>query len=420
MELKRVVVTGLGAITPVGNSVPEFWENIVNGVSGAGPITHFDASQFKTQFACEVKNFDVTKYIDRKEARKMDLYTQYAVAVAKEAVSDSGLDVEKEDLNKIGVIFGAGIGGIHTFEEEVGNYYTRQEMGPKFNPFFIPKMISDIAAGQISIMYGFHGPNYATCSACATSTNAIADAFNLIRLGKANVIVSGGSEAAITVGGVGGFNAMHALSTRNESPTTASRPFSASRDGFVMGEGGGCLVLEELEHAKARGAKIYAEVAGVGMSADAHHLTASHPDGLGAKLVMRNALEDAEMTPEDIDYINVHGTSTPVGDISEVKAIKEVFGDHAYNLNISSTKSMTGHLLGAAGAIEAMFCIKAINDGIIPPTINHADGDDDPEIDYKLNFTFNKAQKREVRAALSNTFGFGGHNACAIVKKFVK
>ena len=326
----------------------------------------------------------------------MDLYTQYAVAVAKEAVADSGLDVENEDLNRIGVIFGAGIGGIRTFEEEVGNYALRQENGPKFNPFFIPKMISDIAAGQISIMYGFHGPNYATCSACATSTNAIADAFNLIRLGKANVIVSGGSEAAIAAAGVGGFNAMHALSTRNDSPESASRPFSASRDGFVMGEGAACLVLEEMEHALARGAKIYCEIAGTGMSADAYHLTASHPDGLGAKLVMRNALEDAEMTPEDIDYINVHGTSTPVGDISEVKAIKEVFGDHAYNLNISSTKSMTGHLLGAAGAIEAMFCIKAINDGIIPPTINHADGDDDPEIDYKLNFTFNKAQKREV------------------------
>ena len=344
MELKRVVVTGLGAITPVGNSVPEFWENIVNGVSGAGPITHFDASLFKTQFACEVKDFDATKYIDRKEARKMDLYTQYAIAVAKEAVSDSGLDVEKEDLNKIGVIFGAGIGGIHTFEEEVGNYYTRQEMGPKFNPFFIPKMISDIAAGQISIMYGFHGPNYATCSACATSTNAIADAFNLIRLGKANVIVSGGSEAAIFPAGVGGFNAMHALSTRNDEASKASRPFSASRDGFVMGEGGGCLILEELEHAKARGAKIYAEVAGVGMSADAHHLTASHPEGLGAKLVMINALEDAEMDPKEVDYINVHGTSTPVGDISEAKAIKEVFGDHAFELNISSTKSMASYL----------------------------------------------------------------------------
>ena len=377
MELKRVVVTGLGAITPVGNSVPEFWENIVNGVSGAGPITHFDASLFKTQFACEVKDFDATKYIDRKEARKMDLYTQYAIAVAKEAVSDSGLDVEKEDLNKIGVIFGAGIGGIHTFEEEVGNYYTRQEMGPKFNPFFIPKMISDIAAGQISIMYGFHGPNYATCSACATSTNAIADAFNLIRLGKANVIVSGGSEAAIFPAGVGGFNAMHALSTRNDEASKASRPFSASRDGFVMGEGGGCLILEELEHAKARGAKIYAEVAGVGMSADAHHLTASHPEGLGAKLVMINALEDAEMDPKEVDYINVHGTSTPVGDISEAKAIKEVFGDHAFELNISSTKSMTGHLLGAAGAVESIASILAIKNGIVPPTINHEEGDDE-------------------------------------------
>ena len=420
MELKRVVVTGLGAITPVGNNVPEFWENLVNGVSGAGPITHFDASQFKTQFACEVKGFDATQYIDRKEARKMDLYTQYAVAVAKEAVADSGLDIENEDLNRIGVIFGAGIGGIRTFEEETSNYALHKENGPKYNPFFIPKMISDIAAGQISIMYGFHGPNYATCSACATSTNAIADAFNLIRLGKANVIVSGGSEAAIAAAGVGGFNAMHALSTRNDEPQSASRPFSASRDGFVMGEGGGCLILEELEHAKARGAKIYAEVAGVGMSADAHHLTASHPEGLGAKLVMKNALEDAEMSPEEVDYINVHGTSTPVGDISEVKAIKDVFGEHAYQLNISSTKSMTGHLLGAAGAVEAILCIMAINDGIIPPTINHAEGDDDPEIDYKLNFTFNKAQKREVKAALSNTFGFGGHNACAIVKKFVK
>ena len=334
MELKRVVVTGLGAITPIGNTVPEFWENLVNGVSGAGPITHFDASLFKTQFACEVKNFDANQYIDRKEARKMDLYTQYAIGVAKQAVEDSGLDVENEDLNKIGVIFGAGIGGIRTFEEEAGNYALHKENGPKFNPFFIPKMISDIAAGQISILYGFHGPNYATCSACATSTNAIADAFNLIRLGKANAIISGGSEAAIAACGVGGFNAMHALSTRNDSPETASRPFSASRDGFIMGEGGGCLVLEELEHAKARGAKIYAEVAGVGMSADAHHLTASHPEGLGAKLVMTNALEDAEMKPEEVDYINVHGTSTPVGDISEVKAIQEVFGKHAYELNI--------------------------------------------------------------------------------------
>ena len=420
MELKRVVVTGLGAITPVGNSVPEFWENLVNGVSGAGPITHFDASLFKTQFACEVKNFDATKYIDRKEARKMDLYTQYAIAVAKEAVSDSGLDVEKEDLNKIGVIFGAGIGGIHTFEEEVGNYYTRQEMGPKFNPFFIPKMISDIAAGQISIMYGFHGPNYATCSACATSTNAIADAFNLIRLGKANIIVSGGAEAAICACGVGGFNAMHALSTRNDDPEHASRPFSASRDGFIMGEGAGCLILEELEHAKARGAKIYAEMVGEGESADAYHITASHPEGLGAKLVMERALADANLKPEDIDYINVHGTSTHVGDISEAKAIKAVFGDAAYKLNISSTKSMTGHLLGAAGAVEAMACVLSVKNDIVPPTINHEEGDDDPELDYNLNFTFNKAQKREVRAALSNTFGFGGHNCCVVFKKYAE
>ncbi|WP_071147493.1 beta-ketoacyl-ACP synthase II [Bacteroides ihuae] len=420
MELKRVVVTGLGAITPIGNNVPDFWENLVNGVSGAGPITHFDPTLFKTQFACEVKGFDVTKYLERKEARKMDLYTQYAVAVANEAVTDSGLDLENEDLNRIGVIFGAGIGGISTFEEEIAQYYTNKEKGPRFNPFFIPKMISDIAAGQISIMYGFHGPNYATCSACATSTNAIADAFNLIRLGKANVIVSGGAEAAITPGGVGGFNAMHALSTRNDDPQGASRPFSASRDGFVMGEGGGCLILEELEHAKARGAKIYAEVAGAGLSADAYHLTASHPDGLGAKLVMRNALEDAEMKPEDIDYINVHGTSTPVGDISEAKAIKEVFGEHAFKLNISSTKSMTGHLLGAAGAVESIASILAIKNGIVPPTINYTEGDNDENIDYNLNLTFNKAQKREVKAALSNTFGFGGHNACAIFKKYAE
>lgn len=406
MELKRVVVTGLGALTPIGNSVPEFWENLTKGVSGAGPITHFDASLFKTQFACEVKGFDVTKYLDRKEARKMDLYTHYAIAVAKEAVEDSGMDLEKEDLTRIGVIFGAGIGGINTFEEEVGNYYTRKEMGPKFNPFFIPKMISDIAAGQISIMYGFNGPNYSVASACATSTNAIADAFNLIRLGKANAIVSGGSEAAIFPAGVGGFNAMHALSTRNDEPTKASRPFSASRDGFVMGEGGGCLILEELEHAKARGAKIYAEVAGVGMSADAHHLTASHPEGLGARLVMMNALEDAELAPADVDYINVHGTSTPVGDVSEVKAIKEVFGEHAYKLNISSTKSMTGHLLGAAGAVEAIASILAVKHDVVPPTINHEEGDNDENIDYQLNFTFNEAQKRPVKVALSNTFGF--------------
>ncbi len=420
MELKRVVVTGLGALTPVGNTAPETWENLVNGVSRAGPITHFDASLFKTQFACEVKNFNPNDFIDRKEARKMDLYTQYAIVAAKEAVTDSGLDVEKEDLNRIGVIFGVGIGGMHTFEEETGNYALHKDQGPKYNPFFIPKMIADICAGQISIMYGFHGPNYVTSSACASSTNALADAFNLIRLGKANVIVSGGAEAAIFPCGVGGFNAMHALSTRNDDPQGASRPFSASRDGFVMGEGAGCLILEELEHAKARGAKIYAEVAGVGMSADAHHLTASHPEGLGAKLVMMNALEDAEMKPEDIDYINVHGTSTPVGDISEVKAIKALFGEHAYKLNISSTKSMTGHLLGAAGAVEALASVLAVKNDIVPPTINHTEGDNDEEIDYNLNFTFNKAQKRTVNAALSNTFGFGGHNACIIVKKYAE
>ena len=420
MELKRVVVTGLGALTPVGNTAPETWENLVNGVSGAGPITHFDASLFKTQFACEVKNFNPNDFIDRKEVRKMDLYTQYAIVAAKEAVTDSGLDVEKEDLNRIGVIFGVGIGGMHTFEEETGNYALHKDQGPKYNPFFIPKMIADICAGQISIMYGFHGPNYVTSSACASSTNALADAFNLIRLGKANVIVSGGAEAAIFPCGVGGFNAMHALSTRNDDPQGASRPFSASRDGFVMGEGAGCLILEELEHAKARGAKIYAEVAGVGMSADAHHLTASHPEGLGAKLVMMNALEDAEMKPEDIDYINVHGTSTPVGDISEVKAIKALFGEHAYKLNISSTKSMTGHLLGAAGAVEALASVLAVKNDIVPPTINHTEGDNDEEIDYNLNFTFNKAQKRTVNAALSNTFGFGGHNACIIFKKYAE
>ena len=420
MELKRVVVTGLGALTPVGNTAPETWENLVNGVSGAGPITRFDASLFKTRFACEVKNFNATDHIDRKEARKMDLYTQFALVAAKEAVTDSGLDVEKEDLNRIGVVFGVGIGGMHTFEEETGNYALHKDQGPKYNPFFIPKMIADICAGQISIMYGFHGPNYVTSSACASSTNAFADAFNLIRLGKANVIVTGGAEAAIFPCGVGGFNAMHALSTRNDDPEHASRPFSASRDGFIMGEGAGCLILEELEHAKARGAKIYAEVAGAGMSADAYHLTASHPEGLGARLVMSNALEDAGMKPEDIDYINVHGTSTPVGDISEAKAIKEVFGEHAYKLNISSTKSMTGHLLGAAGALEAIISVMAVKEDIVPPTINHAEGDEDPEIDYNLNFTFNKAQKRTVNAALSNTFGFGGHNATVIVKKFVK
>lgn len=418
MELKRVVVTGLGAVTPVGNNPEETWKNLVDGVSGAAPITLFDASNFKTQFACEVKDFKPAEYIDRKELRKMDRYAQLAMVAAIQAVNDSGMDLESVDKNRIGVIFGVGIGGIKTFEEEVGYYATHKENGPKFNPFFIPKMIADIAAGQISIHYGFHGPNFATTSACASSTNALADAFNLIRLGKADAIVSGGAEAAITESGVGGFNAMHALSTRNDDPEHASRPFSASRDGFIMGEGAGCIILEELEHAKARGAKIYAEMVGEGMSADAHHITASHPEGLGAKLVMSEALSDANLKPEDIDYINVHGTSTHVGDISEVKAIKDLFGDAAYKLNISSTKSMTGHLLGAAGAVEAMFCILAVKNDIVPPTINHEEGDDDPEIDYNLNFTFNKAQKREVRAALSNTFGFGGHNACVIFKKY--
>ncbi|OUO51957.1 beta-ketoacyl-[acyl-carrier-protein] synthase II [Parabacteroides sp. An277] len=421
MELKRVVVTGLGVISPLGNTLAETWEGLINGRSGAGPITQFDASKFKTQIACEVKNFDPSLYVDRKEARKCDRYSLLAIAAAKQAVADAAMDLDKEDKNRIGVIFAAGIGGIKTFEEEVMGYAkTKDTIGPKFNPFFIPKMIADIAAGHISMIYGFHGPNFATVSACASSTNAIADAFNYIRLGKANAIVTGGAEAAISVAGVGGFNSMNALSTRNDSPETASRPFSASRDGFVMGEGGACLVLEEMEHALARGAKIYAEVAGAGMSADAYHLTATHPEGLGARLVMWNALEDAGMKPEDIDYINVHGTSTPVGDIPEAKAIKEVFGEHAYKLNISSTKSMTGHLLGAAGALETIVCVKAVDEDIVPPTINHAEGDEDPEIDYKLNFTFNKAQKRVVNAALSNTFGFGGHNASVIVKKFVK
>ncbi len=419
MELKRVVVTGMGALTPLGNTAEESWENLKAGKSGAGPITHFDASQFKTQFACEVKGFNPNDYIDRKESRKMDLYTQYALAAAKMAIEDSGMDLEAEDKNEIGVVLGVGIGGIKTFEEEAGNYAINgPQLGPKFNPFFIPKMIADIASGHISIQYGFHGPNYTTTSACASSSNALADAFNLIRLGKANAIVTGGAEAAIWASGVGGFNAMKALSTRNDEPEKASRPFSASRDGFVMGEGAGILILEELEHAKARGAKIYAEMVGAGMSADAYHITATHPEGLGAKLVMERALKDAGLKPEDVDYINVHGTSTHVGDISEAKAIKEVFGDAAYKLNISSTKSMTGHLLGAAGAVEAMISILAVKNDIVPPTINHAEGDEDPEIDYNLNFTFNEAQKREVRVALSNTFGFGGHNASVIFKKY--
>ncbi len=414
-----MVVTGLGAVTPVGNTPQEMWENLLKGVSGAGPITHFDTTNFKTKFACEVKNLNTDDYLDRKEARKMDRYTQLALIAAKQAVEDCGWNLEQEDKDRIGVVFGVGIGGIKTFEEEVCYYATHKEQGPKFNPFFIPKMIADIAAGQISIMYGFHGPNYITSSACASSSNALADAFNLIRLGKANAIVAGGAEAAITEAGVGGFNAMKALSTRNDEPEKASRPFSASRDGFVMAEGAGCLILEELEHAKARGAKIYAEMVGAGMSADAHHITASHPEGLGAKLVMKNALEDAGLQPEDIDYINVHGTSTHVGDISEAKAIKDVFGDAAYKLNISSTKSMTGHLLGAAGAVEAMATVLAVKNDIVPPTINHEADDKDPEIDYNLNFTFNKAQQRTVRAGLSNTFGFGGHNACVVFKKYL-
>lgn len=420
MELKRVVVTGLGAVTPLGNTPEETWENMVKGVSGAAPITLFDATNFKTQFACEVKNWNPNEWIDRKDARKMDRYAQLAMASAVQGVKDSGLDLDQGDKNRVGVIYGVGIGGIKTFEEEASYYALNKEKGPRFSPFFIPKMIADIAAGQISIHFGFHGPNFTTTSACASSTNALADAFNLLRLGKADVIVAGGAEAAICECGVGGFNAMKALSTRNDDPTHASRPFSASRDGFVMGEGAGCLILEELEHAKARGARIYAEMVGEGESADAYHLTASHPEGLGAKLVMEAALADAQMQPEDIDYINVHGTSTHVGDISEAKAIKEVFGEHAYKLNISSTKSMTGHLLGAAGAVEALACVKAVSEDIVPPTINYDEEDKDPEIDYALNYTFNQAQKRTVRAALSNTFGFGGHNACVIFKKYAE
>ena len=420
MELKRVVVTGLGAVTPVGNTPEETWENLVAGKSGAAPITLFDASNFKTQFACEVKGLNFNEYIDRKEARKMDRYTQLALVAASQAVADSKIDAEGIDKNRVGVIFGVGIGGIKTFEDEVKYYGVHEADGPKFNPFFIPKTIADVASGQTSIKYGFHGPNYTTTSACASSTNALADAFNVIRLGKASAIVAGGAEAAICACGVGGFNAMHALSTRNDDPEHASRPFSASRDGFIMGEGAGCLILEELEHAKARGAKIYAEMVGEGMSADAHHITASHPEGLGAILVMKNALEDAGLKPEDIDYINVHGTSGHVGDLSEAKAIKEVFGESAYKLNISSTKSMTGHLLGAAGAVEAMATVLAVKNDIVPPTINHVEGDNDEELDYNLNFTFNKAQKREVRAAISNTFGFGGHNACVVFKKYAE
>jgi len=418
MELKRVVVTGMGAVTPVGNTAQETWQNLLDGKSGAAPITQFDTTLFKTHFGCEVKGLDINQYLDRKESRKIDRYTQLAMISAIQAVEDSGIDLDKEDKDRIGVIYGVGIGGIRTFEDEVTYYGQHIEDGPKFSPFFIPKMIADIAAGHIAIRYGFHGPNYTTTSACASSSNALANAFNNLRLGKANIILAGGAEAAICACGVGGFNAMKALSTRNDDPEHASRPFSASRDGFVMAEGAGCLILEELEHAKARGAKIYAEMVGEGESADAYHITASHPEGLGAKLVMLAALQDAGLTPQDIDYINVHGTSTHVGDISEAKAIKEVFGDDAYRVNISSTKSMTGHLLGAAGAVEAMVCVLSVKNDIVPPTINHEEGDDDPELDYRMNFTFNKAQKREVRAAISNTFGFGGHNACVVFKKY--
>ena len=420
MRLKRVVVTGLGAITPLGNDVKTTWDSLVNGVSGAGPITLFDAEKFKTKFACEVKDFDAENYFDRKEARKLDRYAQFAVVAAKEAIADANLDTDAINKDRVGVIFSSGIGGLTTFEQEIGNYYLHSDLGPKLSPFFIPKMIGDIAAGHIAIIYGFRGPNFGTVSACASSTNGAITAFDVIRLGKADAVVTGGSEAAVCISGVGGFNAMMALSVRNDSPQTASRPFSASRDGFVLGEGSACLIFEEMEHALARGAKIYAEVAGGGASDDAYHLTASHPDGLGAILVMKNALVDAELTTADIDYINVHGTSTPVGDPSEAKAIKEVFGEDAYRLNISSTKSMTGHMLGAAGAVESMACVLAIQNDVIPPTINHEAGDEDSEIDYKMNFTFNHAQKRKVRAALSNTFGFGGHNACIILKEFIK
>lgn len=415
MSSRRVVVTGLGAITPIGNNVQDYWNALSNGVSGAAPITQFDASKFKTRFACEVKGFDVNQFIDRKEARRMDRFTQFAMVVCDEAVKHSGMDMERVNKDRVGVIWGSGIGGLKTFLDEV-SAFAKGDGTPRFSPFFIPMMIADIAAGLISIKYGFRGPNFAVVSACATSTNAIADAFYYIKLGKADVMVTGGSEACVNEAAMGGFNSMKALSERNDDPATASRPFDLDRDGFVLGEGAGALVLEELEHAIARGATIYGEIAGCGASADAYHMTAPHPDGLGATNVMRYALEDAGMKPEEIDYINVHGTSTPLGDPQEVKAIQNVFGEHAYNMNISSTKSMTGHLLGGAGAIEALACLLAINKGIIPPTINHFT--DDPAFDPRLNLTFNTAQQREVKAALSNTFGFGGHNASVIIKKF--
>ncbi len=414
MELKRVVVTGLGALTPIGNNIEEYWNGLINGVSGAAPITYFDAEKFKTQFACEVKNFTVTDFINRKEARKMDRFTQYAMVAAEEAIIDSKMDLEKINPDRVGVIWGAGIGGIETFQNEVLNFGSGDGT-PRFNPFFIPKMIADIAPGYISIKYGFRGPNFTTVSACASSANAIIDAYNYIRLGKADMFITGGSEAAVTMAGVGGFNALHALSTRNDDPAGASRPFDKTRDGFILGEGAGALILEEYEHAIARGAKIYAEVGGGGLSADAYHITAPHPEGLGARNVMLSCLDDAELTPEDVDAINVHGTSTPLGDIAETKAIVDVFGEHAYTLNINSTKSMTGHLLGAAGAIEAIASILSINNGIIPPTINHKTKDE--AIDERLNLTLNKPQKRNVKVVMSNTFGFGGHNACVLFKK---
>lgn len=415
MELKRVVVTGLGALTPLGNTVPEFWNNLIAGVSGAGPITRFDASKFKTQFACELKNFNPEDFMDRKEARKLDPFVQYAMASVDEAVKDAKIDFTTLNPDRAGVIWGSGIGGLRTFIDEITEF-NKGDGTPRFNPFFIPKMIIDIAPGHISIKYGLRGPNFATVSACASSTNAIIDAYNYIRLGMADLMVTGGSEAGVNEASVGGFNAMHALSTRNDSPTTASRPFDLDREGFVIGEGAGALILEEYQHAINRGATIYAEIAGGGMSADANHITAPHPEGLGALNVMKNALSDANMTPQDIDYINVHGTSTPLGDISEATAIIRLFGDRAFEVNISSTKSMTGHLLGAAGVIETIASILSVKNNIVPPTINHFT--DDPQFDPRLNLTFNKAQHREVRAALSNTFGFGGHNASVIVKKF--
>ncbi len=415
MQNRRVVVTGLGAITPVGNTVADYWNGLLAGTSGAAPITKFDCSKFKTRFACEVKGFDVTQFLDKKEARRMDQYTQYAMVVCDEAVVDSGLNLDTVDKDRVGVIWGSGIGGLKTFLDEV-TVFARGDGTPRFTPFFIPMMIADIAAGYISIKYGFRGPNFAVVSACATSTNAIADAFYYVKMGKADIILTGGSEACVNEAAVGGFNALHALSTRNDDPSTASRPFDLDRDGFVLGEGAGGLMLEALDHAIARGAKIYAEIVGCGLSADAHHITAPHPQGLGATNVMKNALEDAELKPEDIDYINVHGTSTPLGDIAESQAILKVFGDHAHKLNISSTKSMTGHLLGGAGAIEAIACIMAVKHDIVPPTINHFT--DDPAFDPQLNFTFHKPEKRTVNAALSNTFGFGGHNASCIFKKY--